>query len=170
MGVWAQIRAVLSAVWTEWQGPHVEAQQPLLVWLADAWRTEQRLIARLRQVAPAVPYEHLRKRLEAMADDDEQHATLLQRHLEAIEGFPNPYRQASAASPNSAITNPWRYLLGILRDKRELYERYRQEAVFVDDADLQSLLQRLHAEEAQHQEQLVDILTHLDAHVHETMT
>jgi rubrerythrin len=65
--------------------------------------------------------------------------------------------------------NPWRRLLGVLREKRELYERYRQEAVILDDVDLQSLLHRLCAEEARHQEDLVEILTHLDAHVHETI-
>jgi rubrerythrin len=151
------------------EGPNVEAQQQLLAWLAEAWRTEQHLAIQLRQIAPTVPYEHFRQRLETMAEDDEQHANLLQPYIAAVVRLPSADRPVAAVSSNSAMGSPWRRLLGVLQEKRELYERYRQEAVFLDDADLQSLLHRLRAEEAQHQEDLVEILTHLDAHVHETI-
>jgi rubrerythrin len=168
--VWNQIREALSAIWTDWPGLNVDARLQRIAWLTEASRREQHLAAQLHQVAHAVAYEQFRISLEAMARDDAHHADLLQPYLDTVANLPSPYRPAVAASPNSATSSLWRRLLGILRDKRELYERYGQEAIFLDDADLQSLLQQLRAEEAEHQEQLVGILTQLDAHVHETIT
>jgi rubrerythrin len=170
VGVWGHIRDALSAVWTGLQGPRVDERTQLLAWLTEAWSAERRLAAELRQLAPAVPYEQFRASLEAMARDDERHAELLARHLGDRQGFSNPSSQVQAPMVKSALGNVWRRLLGILREKRDLYERYRQEAVFLDDADVQSLLTRLRAEEERHQEQLLDMLTRLDAHVQETIT
>jgi rubrerythrin len=170
VGLWDQLRTALSVWWTEWQGSDVDAQTQRLTWLNGAWRAEQRLATELRHIAPAVPYEHFRTSLEAMARDDEHHAELLRERLEAIGSLPRPYAEAGAFSANSHASRPWRGLLGVLTEKRELYERYRQEAVFLDDADLRSLVERIRLDEARHQEQLVEILTHLDAHVHDTIT
>ena len=167
MGVWDQIRDALRAMWTDLQGPNINERTQLKAWLTEAWRTERRLGTQLRQVAAAVPYEQFRKRLEAMAHDDDRHAELLSKQLEVTSSV--AYQPAGAMAPNRNVASPWRRLLGVLQEKRDLYERYRQEAVFLDDANLQALLQQIRDEEARHQEQLIEMLTHLDAHVHETI-
>jgi bacterioferritin (cytochrome b1) len=170
MGVWDRIRDALGAMWAAVQGPDGDARTQLMAWLVEAWQAEQRLSRDLQHIATTVPYEQFRKELDAMAQDDEHHATLLHQHLETIESGPSVHRFVATISTNRHVGSPWRRVLGVLQDKRNLYERYRQEVVFLDNTPLQTLVQRIRDEEARHQEQLIEILTHLDAYVHETIT
>jgi rubrerythrin len=167
---WDQIRAALGAMWRPWPGPTRPAASDPRAWLAEAAAVEQRLSAQLRQVIPAVPYEQFRRCLEAMADDDAQHARDLHERLKALGVPASPALEAAELSENSAAGSPWRRLQRILAAKRELYENYRVYAPFVEDPALQAVCDRIRQEEAGHQEQLLDVLTHLDAHVPETLT
>lgn len=105
-----------------------------------------------------------------MARDDEQHANLLQERLAVLGGTAGEALKAVEGSENNLLSSPWRRLQRILREKRELYEGYRQEANAIDDLGLQSLLGRLREDEERHQDLLIDMLIRLDAHVHETIT
>jgi rubrerythrin len=138
--------------------------------LTEAWQTEQRLSIQIRQIVPEILYAQFRQRLEAIARDDEQHAHLLQERLKDVGVMMGERILPREGSGNSLPSSPWRRVLHILTVKRELYERYRQEASAVDDPDLRSLLERLRDDEARHQEQLLEVLVQLDAHVHETIT
>jgi hypothetical protein len=138
--------------------------------LTAAWQAEQRLSTQIRQIIPALPYEQFRQRLDVMARDDEQHANLLQERLAVLGGIAGGALKAVEGSENNFLSSPWRRLQRILREKRELYEGYRQEANAIDDLDLQSLLGRLREDEERHQDLLIDMLIRLDAHVHETIT
>jgi rubrerythrin len=60
-------------------------------------------------------------------------------------------------------------VLRVLLEKRELYERYHQAVSVVDEPSLQMVLQQLRDDEERHQEELIEMLMQLDAHVHETI-
>ena len=77
--------------------------------------------------------------------------------------------KASDGSEGSIRAGPWPRLQQVLREKRALYEHYRQEDNIADDAGLQSLLKELRDDEERHQDELIGMLIHLDAHVHETI-
>jgi ferritin-like protein len=168
VGLWDQIREALSTVWADLQSPRIDEHTHLLTWLAQSWRAEQGLSMHIQQTIPAIPYEHFRQRLEAMARDDEQHATLIQQRLRTLGGMAGDTFKVSEGSENNLPSGPWQRLQHVLTAKRQLYEGYRQEAIAVNDPGLQSLLQQLRDDEARHQEQLIAMLMQLDAHVHET--
>jgi hypothetical protein len=105
-----------------------------------------------------------------MAREDEQHAHLLHERLRGFGVMVTDGFQTHMGSSNSLPSGPWRRLRHILAEKRELYERYRQEAGATDDFSLQSLLDRLRDDEEQHQDQLIGMLMQLDAHIHDTIT
>jgi hypothetical protein len=170
VSLWDQIREALGAVWADVQGPREDERTQLITWLTEAGRAEQGLSTQIRQIIPAIPYEQFRRRLMAMAHDDAQHASIIQERLRTLGGLLNDALNASEGSANNLPSGPWQRLQGVLTVKRELYERYRQQASAVDDLGLQSLLVQLRADEARHQDQLVEMLTQLDAHVHETIT
>jgi hypothetical protein len=168
--LWQQIREALSAAWADWLGPQVDEPTRLVGWLAQSWQTEHGLAMQLQQLIPLIPYEQFRLRLEHMARDDEQHANRLQEYLGGSAVTLQHVPQVSAGSSNSFPRGPWHRLQQVLTVKRELYEGYRQEATVVDDPILHSLLERLRDDEARHQEEIIEMLTRLDAHVHETIT
>ncbi len=170
MGLWEQIRNALRAVWADWQGPNVDEHSRLVIWLTQSWQAEHDLSMQIQQIVPLIPYEQFRRRLEIMARDDAHHASLLGECLGSPATTLRDVLQASAGSPNSLPRGPWHRLRQVLTVKRELYEGYRQQATIVDDPSLHSLLERLRDDEAQHQEQLIEMLMQLDAHVHETIT
>jgi rubrerythrin len=169
VGLWDQIRATLSAVWADIQSPRVDEHTQLVTWLTQSGGGEHDLALQIRQLIPAIPYAQFRQRLEAMARDDEQHAALLQRYLGILSGTAWELQGASDGSANSLPTSPWRRVLRVLLEKRELYERYRQAASVVDDPSLRTILQQLRDDEERHQEELIEMLTQLDAHIHETI-
>jgi hypothetical protein len=169
VGLWEQIRDALSAMWADWQSPSVDEHTRLVTWLTESWRAERGLSMQIQQIIPMIPYEQFRLRLEIMAHDDEHHASLLRECLDSPAVTPWDVLPASDGSSNSLPRGPWHRLRQVLSVKRELYESYRQEVSVVDDPILHSLLERLRHEEAQHQEQLIEMLMQLDAHVHETI-
>ena len=169
MGLWNQIRATLSAVWADIQSPRVDEHTQLITWLTQSGRAEHGLSLQILQIIPAIPYVQFRQRLEAMARDDEQHATLLQQHLGILGGTAWELQRASDGSENNLPTSPWRRVLRVLLEKRELYERYHQAVSVADDSSLQTVLQQLRDDEERHQEELIEMLMQLDAHVHETI-
>jgi hypothetical protein len=170
VGLWDRIRDALSAAWTDWLSPSVDEHTRLVTWLTQSCRVEHGLSLQIKQIIPMIPYEQFRLRLEIMARDDEQHASFLQECLKSPGGASKDTLQASVESSNSVPRGPWHCLQQVLTVKRELYEGYRQEVTIVDDAALHSLLERLRDDEAHHQEQLIEMLMRLDAHVHETIT
>jgi hypothetical protein len=170
VGVWDQIRDALSAVWADVHSPTAEARTQLMTSLTEAWQTEQRVSIQIRQIAPEILYAQFRQRLEAMVRNDEQHAHLLQERLKDFGVMMGERILPREGSANNLPSSPWRRVLRVLTVKRELYERYRQEASAVDDPDLRSLLERLRDDEARDQDQLIEMLVQLDAHVHETIT
>jgi hypothetical protein len=170
VGLWEQIRDALSALWADWRGPSVDEHTRFVTWLTHSWQAEHGLSMQIQQIIPIIPYEQFRLRLEIMASDDAQHASFLRECLGNPEPTLRDALQASAGSPNSAPRGPWHRLQQVLTVKRELYEGYRQQATVVDDPTLHSLLERLRDDEAQHQEQLIEMLMRLDAHVHESLT
>jgi rubrerythrin len=169
VGLWDQIQEALSAVWADLQSPTIDARTRLVISLTEAWQAEQRISTQIRQTLPEILYEHFRQRLEGMAREDEQHAQLLQERLRGF-GVMTDGLQTHGGSVNSLPSDPWRRLRHILAEKRELYERYRQEAGAIDDSSLQALLERLRDDEERHQEQLIGMLMQLDAHIHDTIT
>jgi rubrerythrin len=169
VGLWDQIRDALSAVWAEIQGSSADEHVQLVTWLAQAARAEHGLSRQILRIIPAIPYEQFRRRLEVMARDDAQHATFLQEHLGPLGGTAGDALQASEAMKNNLPSGPWQRLQQVLTVKRDLYERYRQAASLADDADVRSLVEWLRDDEARHQDELITILTQLDAHVHETI-
>ena len=169
MGLWNQIRATLSAVWADIQSPRVDEHTQLITWLTQSGRAEHGLSLQILQIIPAIPYVQFRQRLEVMARDDEQHATLLQQHLGILGGTAWELQRASDGSENNLPTSPWRRVLRVLLEKRELYERYHQAVSVADDSSLQTVLQQLRDDEERHQEELIEMLMQLDAHVHETI-
>jgi hypothetical protein len=170
VGLWDQIRDALRRVWADWQSPGVDARTQLVASLTEAWQAEQHVSRHIRLTIPEILYEHFRQRLEVMARDDDQHAQLLQEHLGSLGVIMADPLLMPEGSANSLPSNPWRRLQHILTEKRELYERYHHEASTVDEHSLHSLLERLRDDEEHHQEQLVEMLMQLDAHVHETIT
>jgi hypothetical protein len=170
VGLWDQIQEALSAVWADLQSPTIDARTRLVISLTEAWQAEQRIALQIRQILPEILYEHFRQRLEGMAREGEQHAHLLQERLRGFGVMMANGLQTRAGSLNSLPSGPWRRLRHILAEKRELYERYRQEAGAADDPSLQSLLERLRDDEERHQEQLIGMLMQLDAHIHDTIT
>jgi hypothetical protein len=170
VSLWDQIRDALSAVWADLQSPRIDEHTHLITWLAQSWRAEQALSTHIQQIIPAIPYEQFRQRLEAMARDDEQHASLIQQRLRTLGGMAQDAFTASKGSKNNLPSGPWQRLQHVLTEKRELYEGYRQEANAVNDPSLQSVLEQLRDDEVRHQEQLIAMLMQLDAHVHETIT
>lgn len=170
MGVWDQIRDALSAVWADVHSPTIDARTQLATSLTKAWQAEQRLSMQIRQTIPEILYAQFRQRLDVMARNDEHHAHLLQERLRDFGVMMGDHIHMHVGSENSLPIGPWRRVLHVLTVKRELYERYRLEASAVDDPDLQSFLERLRDDEARHQEQLIEMLMQLDAHVHETIT
>ena len=170
MGLWGQIRDALSVVWTEMQRSSADEHVELLNWLAQAARTEHGLSRQILQIIPAIPYEQFRQRLEVIAHDDAQHATFIQEHLGPLGGTAGDAPQGSQATKDDLPSGPWQRLQQVLMVKRELYERYGQVASLADDADIRALVEWLHDDEARHQDELITILTQLDAHVHETIT
>ena len=169
MGLWNQIRTALSARWADIQRARVDEHAQLVTWLMQAGRTEHDLSTQMLQIIPTIPYEQFRKRLEVMARDDAQHTTFIQEHLGPLGGMPSYALQASETTKNNLPSGPWQRLQQVLTVKRELYERYRQAASIADDADVRSLMEWLRDDEARHQEELITMLTQLDAHVHETI-
>lgn len=169
MGLWDQVRNALHAMFIDLEGPSETEQDQLLARLSDACKTERGLSTQIRDIAMVMPYEAFRKRLEVMAGEDERHADLLQEHINAIVGNQRQPSRVEDLSPNGELARPWPRLLRVLADKRQLYEGYRHQANTVGDPALQALLRQLQDDEDNHQEQLVELLTKLDAHVHETM-
>jgi hypothetical protein len=168
VGLWDQIREALSSVWADWQTPSEDERTRLISGLIEAYRAEQRLSTQIRQIIPVIPYEQFRRRLDMIACDDEQHATLVQERLRTLGGIVGDAPHAREGSENSSRSGPWQRVQQVLRYKRALYERYHQAATVVDDADLRSLLEKLRDDEEQHQGELIDIMIHLDAHIHDT--
>jgi rubrerythrin len=157
-------------MWADLPSPRVDEHAQLVTWLTQAWRAEQSLATYIQQTIPAIPYEQFRQRLEAMAHEDEQHASLIQQGLSALGGMVADAFKISAGSPNNLPRGAWQRLQHVLTQKRELYEGYRQEASAVNDPGLRSLLEQLRDAEVRHQDQLNAMLMQLDAHVHETIT
>jgi hypothetical protein len=169
VGLWDQIREALSAVYAEIQRSSADEHVQLVTWLAQAGRAEHGLSGQILQIIPTVPYEQFRRRLEVMARDDAQHATFIHEHLGPLGGTAGDALQASEAMKNSLPSGPWQRLQQVLTVKRDLYERYHQAASLTDDADVRALVEWLRDDEARHQEELITMLTQLDAHVHETI-
>jgi rubrerythrin len=169
VGLWDQIRDALSAVWTEIQRSSADAHVQLVNWLAQAARAEHDLSRQILQIIPTIPYEQFRRRLEAIACDDAQHATFIQEHLGPLGGVAGDALQGEVRK-NDLPGGPWQRLQQVLTVKRELYERYRQAASLADDPDVRALVEWLRDDEARHQDELITMLTQLDAHVHETIT
>jgi rubrerythrin len=170
VGLWDRIRDALSAIWADWRDARRDERTRLVSELTAAWLAEQRVSTQLRQIIPAIPYEQLRRRLERIAQADEQHAAAVLERLKTLGGPLADPPEAHAGSENRSLSGPWHRLQQVLRQKRELYERYRQAASVVDEAGLQALLGELRDDEERHQEALIETLIHLDAHVHETIT
>ncbi len=168
MGLWDQIRDALSAVWAEMQRSSADEHVQLLTWLAQAGRAEHGLSRQILQIIPAIPYDQFRRRLEAIAHDDAQHATFIQEHLGPLGGTAGDAPRASEALKHNLSSGPWQCLRQVLMVKRELYERYGQAATLTDDPDVRALVEWLRDDEARHQDEIITILTQLDAHVHET--
>ncbi|MDQ3828243.1 MAG: ferritin-like domain-containing protein [Candidatus Tectomicrobia bacterium] len=168
MGLWDQIRDALSTVWADWQNSSADERTRLISGLIEACRAEQRLSTQIRQLIPVIPYEQFRRRLDMIASDDEQHATLVQERLRTLGGVVGDAPHAREGLENRSLGGPWQRVQQVLRQKRALYERYRQEANVVDDAGLRALLETLRADEERHQGELIEMLIHLDAHIHET--
>jgi len=156
-------------MWADLQRLKIDEHAQLVTWLTKSERAEQGLFIQIQQILPTIPYEQFRQRLEVMARDDDQHATLIYQRLQML-GTPatEPARTANG-SANNLPSGPWHRLQRVLTDKRELYEGYRQGASVVEDAALRSLLERLRDDEARHQEEIIEMLMRLDAHVHETI-
>jgi bacterioferritin (cytochrome b1) len=169
VSLWDQIRDALSAVWADIQSSRVDEHAQLVTWLIQAGRAEHALSIQLLQIIPAIPYAQFRQRLQVIARDDEHHATAIQECLGTLGGTTEYALPASEATKNNLPGGPWQRLQQVLTVKRELYERYRQAASIADDPGVQSLLERLHNDEARHQDELIAMLTQLDAHVHETI-
>jgi len=169
VGLWEQIRQALSAGWAEIQRSSADEQVLLVDWLAEAEWAERGLSTQLMQIIPALPYEQFRRRLEVMARDDAQHASFIQEYLGPLGGTAEDARHARQAMKYDLLNGPWQRLQQVLAVKRELYERYCQAASLADDADAHALVQWLRDDEARHQEEIITILTQLDAHVHETI-
>jgi hypothetical protein len=170
VGLWNQIRETLSAVWAEIQRSNADEHVQLFSWLAQAARAEHRLSRQILHIIPAIPYDQFRRQLEAIACDDGQHATFIQEHLGPLGGTTGDAPQAGAMLRTNLSSGPWQCLRQVLMEKRELYERYRQEASLADDADVRALVEWLRDDEARHQEELITILIQLDAHIHEPIT
>jgi rubrerythrin len=169
VGLWDQIRGALSTVWADWRDARANEQTRLISELTAAWRAEQRVSMQLRQIIPAIPYEQFRRRLDRIAQADEQHATVVLEHMKTLGGTTEDPPKTREGSENKSLSGPWYRLQQVLRQKRELYERYRQAASVVDEAGLRSLLEELRGDEERHQDELIEMLIHLDAHVHETI-
>jgi len=169
VGLWDQIRDALSIAWADWQSPREDERNRLITGLTEAWRAEEDLSRQIRRIIPEIPYEQFRRRLDVMARKDEQHSTLIQESLKTLGGVLREAPKALGGSENTFLSGPWHCSQQVLREKREFYERYRQEANVVDDASLQSLLKRLRDDEDRHQDELIGILIHLDAHIYETI-
>jgi rubrerythrin len=171
VGLWEHIQSVLSTAFRAFQGPSEDAQVQWQAWLSEAWRTEQRLSHQLHHIAPRLPYEQYRRCLEGMAQDDSEHANLLRQQLEIMGGGSAPQPLGTAAvGQSSAVGGVYKNLQRVLVEKRELYESYRQQVNRRDDPGLQALLRHLQQDQDRHQEQLIDLLMKLDAHVHDTIT
>ena len=168
MGLWDQLRDALSTVWADWHNSSEDERRRLISGLTETWRAEQRLSGQIRQLLPLIPYEQFRRRLDVMAHDDEQHAALLRERLKELGGMTGDVPKASDGSATRISSGPWPRLQQVLREKRALFEHYRQEANIADDAGLQSLLEKFRDDEERHQDELIGILIHLDAHVHES--
>ena len=166
LSLWEWVREVFMAAWTAVQRPGAAARQALLPWLRDVCVAERRLAAQLRRDAMAMPYEAFRQRLTAMAHEDDHHASLLREHLEALSGGKAEGLSKPELPPDAQPPPPWRSLRLALADKRELYERYRQQASTTDDAALRALLLQLKQTEEMHQDQLVELLMKADGYVH----
>ncbi len=113
-------------------------------------------------------YEEFRTRLETMACEDEHHARLLREHIEALGGTEAEEVAAGEILQDRQGEPPWKCLLRALADKRELYERYRDGASAMDEADLRALMLQLKEREGIHLEQIIELLTKVDGHVHST--
>jgi hypothetical protein len=167
--LWDRIRQEWGGIWADWQSPRVDQRTQLITWLAELEQAEQALVLQLQQVLPLIPYEQFRQDLKDMAHDDAQHAACLQACSQSLGALqaPSPSGQGMPGTLPNAV---WPRLQRVLGLKREIYERYHQVAGFTDDPTLQSRLEQLRADEARHQDQLITMLTQLDAHVHETIT
>ena len=169
MGLWDQLRATLSAVWADVHSPNADERAQLVTRLIEAGRAEHDLSTRILRIIPAVPYEQFRRQLEAIARDDAQHATAIEECLRPLGGMAGYAVHAGEGAKNDLPGGPWHRLRQVLTVKRELYERYRHAASSADDPGVRSLLGRLRDDEARHQDELITMLTQLDAHVHETI-
>ena len=114
--------------------------------------------------------EPMRHALTDMANCDDHHACLLRERFAGVGGLSIDGAQRLTVTERPLPCSPWLRLRHILAEKRELYECYRQEVSRTDDLGSQTLLRYLRDAEERHQEQLITMLTHLDAHVHETIT
>lgn len=155
----------LRFLWADFPRAGEDDGTALFAWLSDMCRAEQRLAAQLARDATRMPYADFSRRLEEMARQDAQHAHLLQKRIGAVasprvEDALSRGRQAVHLEPGL----PWRWLQRVLAEKRELYERYRQQAHATEDVELRELLLRLAREEEDHQAQVVELLVKLDSH------
>jgi hypothetical protein len=169
VGLWDQIRDALSTVWADWHDSGEDERRRPISGLTEAWRAEQRLAGQIRLLIPLIPYEQFRRRLDVMAHDDEQHAALLQERLRGLEEKGKDVPKASEGSMSSIRSRPWPRLQQVLKEKRALFERYHQEANRADDAGLQSLLEKFCDDEERYQDELIEMLIHLDPHLHKTI-
>jgi hypothetical protein len=170
VGFWEHIRSVLKTAFSALQAPSGDARVQRQTQLTEAWRTEQRLSSQLRRIAPHIPYEQYRQCLETMAQEDARHAEQLRERLEVVGGvIPQPARVYDV-QPDSHADGVYKGLQRVLVEARELYESYRQQAGIVDDPGLQALLRHLQRDQERHQEQVIELLMRLDAHVHDTIT
>jgi hypothetical protein len=169
VGLWNQIRNALSAMFVDLEGPSEAERDRLLAWFSEAYKTERHLATQIHDIATCIPYDAFRQQLEVMAGADARHADLLQERIKASGGNQRQPLGGSGMSSDGELARPWPRLLRVLAAKRALYEGYRHQANTLADPALQTLLRQLQDDEAQHQEQLIELLTKLDAHVHETM-
>jgi len=170
VGFWEQIQSVLRTAFSAFQAPSDNAQDQRQTWLLEAWRTERRLSIQLRHIAPHIPYAQYRTCLETMAQEDARHAELLHERLEVVGGITPPPLKIEDVWQDSNAGGVYRALQRLLVETRELYESYRHQVSMFDDPGWQALLRHLQQDQERHQEQIIELLMRLDAHVHETIT
>jgi hypothetical protein len=170
VGFWEHIQSVLKTAFNALQAPSGDAQVHWQAQLAEAWRMEQQLSSHLRRITPHIPYESYRQCLETMAQEDARHAEQLRERLEVVGNIIPQSARIHDVRPDSHADGVYKGLQRILVGARELYESYRQQAGIVDDPGLQVLLRHLQQDQERHQEQIIELLMRLDAHVHDTIT
>ena len=140
----------------EWLEKLSESQRKrLLEVLSERYEDELRDAERAERAAAGLREESLRRVLRRIADRERRHAELLKQKIVSLGGTP-------PAAPSLPDEPTWREVLKAFESEKADMVRYIEDSYALDDPELRELYRRIHEEEEQNYQDLLEVITKLD--------